>query len=408
MSSMISDATRPYEGLRILDFTQVVAGPFATLQFAMLGADVIKIERREGEFLRNLKVGDTPESIEWHGRGLPARYQAVNGGKRSLTLDLQHPQAKEIVFRLAANADVVVENFRPGIMDKLGIGYASLSEINSNLVYCAISALGQTGPYRSAPGFDGKIQALSGIMALTGHPSTGPTRTGFALCDIIAGATACFGIASALYRRGKREGSQFIDVSMLEAALSFLTVEVAEATLSRQRSKLYGNGTPTGIPTADTFKTADGDILLSVNFENQIAALMKSLGLEHLLEDSRFSNSDARLENASALQQLIEEALQHKSAIEWEQILDPAGAPSASIWKIEDIINHPQILARGAMQELRSPFGLLRLAGVGFRMDGGGRLDRMAPELGAHTSEVLLEAGYSHVEIENLRRDLVV
>jgi crotonobetainyl-CoA:carnitine CoA-transferase CaiB-like acyl-CoA transferase len=308
-----------------------------------------------------------------------------------------------------AHADVVVENFRPGIMDKLGIGYEALSKINPKLIYCAISAMGQTGPHRFAPGFDGKLQALSGIMAITGHPSTGPTRAGFALCDIIAGSAACFGIASALYQATRSGRGQLIDVSMLEAALSFLTVEVAEATLTRSQSKLYGNSTPLGIPTAGTFNTADGELLLAVNFENQFVALMKSLELGHVLTEPRFSNWDTRRENGEDLQQLIEDALERKSAREWEEILDPAGAPCASIWKLEDVINHPQIAARGAIQQLTSPLGPLRFAGVGFKLrEGGGRLDRMAPRLGEHSSEILQSAGYSQGEIETLREQSVI
>src|SRR6476620_668427 len=156
--------SRPFEGVRILDFTQVLAGPYASYQLALLGADVIKVERREGEDMRR-----TPLSREWADRGLASGWQAINGNKRSLTLDLQKEEAITIVKRLAAQADVVMENFRPGVMDKLGIGYAALSEINPRLIYCAISGFGQTGPERLGAGYDGKIQAMSGIMAITGH-----------------------------------------------------------------------------------------------------------------------------------------------------------------------------------------------------------------------------------------------
>jgi crotonobetainyl-CoA:carnitine CoA-transferase CaiB-like acyl-CoA transferase len=171
--------TRPFEGVKILDFTQVLAGPYASYQLALLGADVIKVERREGEDMRR-----TPLSREWAERGLAPGWQAINGNKRSLTLDLSKPEAIAIVKQLAAQADVVMENFRPGVMDKLGIGYAALSEINPRLIYCAISGFGQTGPERLGAGYDGKIQALSGIMSITGHAETGPTRAGFAVCDV--------------------------------------------------------------------------------------------------------------------------------------------------------------------------------------------------------------------------------
>jgi crotonobetainyl-CoA:carnitine CoA-transferase CaiB-like acyl-CoA transferase len=191
--------TRPFEGVKILDFTQVLAGPYASYQLALLGADVIKVERREGEDMRR-----TPLSREWAERGLAPGWQAINGNKRSLTLDLSRPEAITIVKQLAVQADVVMENFRPGVMDKFGIGYAALSAINPRLIYCAISGFGQTGPARLGAGYDGKIQALSGIMSITGHAETGPTRAGFAVCDVLSGSTAAFGVSSALFQRWRR------------------------------------------------------------------------------------------------------------------------------------------------------------------------------------------------------------
>ena len=179
--------TRPFANVRILDFTQVLAGPYGSYQLALLGADVIKVERREGEDMRR-----TPLSREWADRGMAPSWLAINGNKRSLTLDLQQPAAKEVVRRLATKADVVMENFRGGVMDRLGFGYAALSELNPRLIYCAISGFGQTGPYSHEAGYDGKIQALSGIMSITGHAEMGPTRAGFAVCDVLSGMTAAF------------------------------------------------------------------------------------------------------------------------------------------------------------------------------------------------------------------------
>src|SRR3981189_3371668 len=213
-----TELTRPFEGVKILDFTQVLAGPYASYQLALLGADVIKVERREGEDMRR-----TPLSREWAERGLAPGWQAINGNKRSLTLDLQKAEAIRIVKQLAAEVDVVMENFRPGVMDKLGIGYAALSAVNPKLIHCAISGFGQTGPERSGAGYDGKIQAMSGIMSITGHAETGPTRAGFAVCDVLSGSTAAFGVSSALFQRTHTGKGQMIDVSMLEASLAFLS-----------------------------------------------------------------------------------------------------------------------------------------------------------------------------------------
>ena len=296
--------TRPFEGVKILDFTQVLAGPYASYQLALLGADVIKVERREGEDMRR-----TPLSREWADRGLAPGWQAINGNKRSLTLDLQKPEAITIVKQLAAQADVVMENFRPGVMDKLGIGYAALSAINPRLIYCAISGFGQTGPERLGAGYDGKIQAMSGIMAITGHEETGPTRAGFAVCDVLSGATAAFGVSSALFQRTHTGKGQMVDVSMLEATLAFLSGQVADYAVAGHRQQLSGNQAVSRRPTANLFKAGDGYLLLAVNSEKQYRSLMTALGRADALEDPRFADWFARQENEPALRAIIEEAL---------------------------------------------------------------------------------------------------
>ncbi|UVO27327.1 CaiB/BaiF CoA-transferase family protein [Bradyrhizobium arachidis] len=396
--------TRPFEGVKILDFTQVLAGPYASYQLALLGADVIKVERREGEDMRR-----TPLSREWAERGLAPAFQAVNGNKRSLTLDLQKPEAIAIVKKLAATVDVVMENFRPGVMDKLGIGYEALSAINPKLIYCAVSGFGQTGPDRLRPGYDGKVQALSGIMAITGHPETGPTRAGFAVCDVLSGATAAFAVSSALYQRDRTAKGQLVDVSMLEATLSFLSGQIADWSVAGHRQQLSGNQAVSRKTTANLFKAGDGYILLAVNNEKQYRALMGALGRKDTLDDPRFADWFARNENEPALRAIIEEALAAKSSREWETILEDAGAPCASIWKIEEVIDHPQITARGAIQELDTPHGRLRFAGSGFRLaHGGGKLDRMAPEVGADTDTVLREIGFDAAAIAELRAREIV
>jgi crotonobetainyl-CoA:carnitine CoA-transferase CaiB-like acyl-CoA transferase len=396
--------TRPFEGVKILDFTQVLAGPYASYQLALLGADVLKVERREGEDMRR-----TPLSREWAERGLAPAFQAINGNKRSLTLDLQKPDAIAIVKKLVAQVDVVMENFRPGVMDKLGIGYEALSAINPRLIYCAVSGFGQTGPDRLRPGYDGKVQALSGIMAITGHPETGPTRAGFAVCDVLSGATAAFAVSSALYQRDRTGRGQLVDVSMLEATLAFLSGQIADWSVAGHRQQLSGNQAVSRKTTANLFKAGNGYILLAVNNEKQYRALMSALGREDTLADPRFADWFTRKENERALRAMIEEALATKSPREWETILEDAGAPCASIWRIEEIIDHPQIKARGAIQELDTPYGRLRFAVSGFKLaHGGGKLDRMAPELGADTDAVLRELGYDAEAIAALRKREIV
>jgi crotonobetainyl-CoA:carnitine CoA-transferase CaiB-like acyl-CoA transferase len=395
---------RPYEGVRILDFTQVLAGPYASYQLALLGADVIKIERRGGEDMRR-----TPLSREWAERNMAPAFIAVNGNKKSLTLDLQKRAARDIVLKLAAKADVVMENFRAGVMDRLGLGYEALSAVNPRLIYCAISGFGQTGPASTEAGYDGKIQAMSGIMAITGHPETGPTRAGFAVCDILSGATGAFAISSALFQRTHTGKGQKLDVSMLEASLAFLTTQVADYTVAGHHQQQAGNQAVSRKVTANLFRAKDSFLLLAVNDEKQYRALMTAIGCTRVFDDPRFSDWFQRKANEAALREIIETALAAEDSKVWERRLNDTGAPCASIWKVEEIIDHPRIAARGVMQEVDSPYGRLRLMGSGFQMaHGGGKLDTLAPEAGADTDAVLQEIGYDPAAIAALRADAVI
>jgi crotonobetainyl-CoA:carnitine CoA-transferase CaiB-like acyl-CoA transferase len=395
---------RPFTGVRILDFTQVLAGPYASYQLALLGADVIKIERRGGEDMRR-----TPLSREWADRNMAPAFLAVNGNKKSLTLDLQKPAAREIVLKLAAKADVVMENFRAGVMDRLGLGYAALSDVNPRLIYCAISGFGQTGPFSNEAGYDGKIQAMSGIMAITGHEAMGPTRAGFAVCDVLSGATGAFAISSALFQRTHTGKGQFLDVSMLEASLAFLTTQVADYTVAGHHQHQAGNQAVSRKVTANLFRAKDSFLLLAVNDEKQFRALMTALGRTDVFDDPRFGDWFIRKENEAALREIIESALASEHSKTWERRLNDAGAPCASIWKVEEIIDHPQIAARNVMQTVDSPYGPLRLMGSGFQMaHGGGKLDTLAPEAGADTDAVLTEIGYDAAAIATLRAESVI
>jgi crotonobetainyl-CoA:carnitine CoA-transferase CaiB-like acyl-CoA transferase len=351
----------------------------------------------------------TPLSREWAERNMAPSFIAVNGNKKSLTLDLQKPAAREIVLKLAAKADVVMENFRAGVMDRLGLGYEALSAVNPRLIYCAISGFGQTGPASNEAGYDGKIQAMSGIMAITGHPETGPTRAGFAVCDILSGATGAFAISSALFQRTHTGIGQKLDVSMLEASLAFLTTQVADYTVAGHHQQQAGNQAVSRKVTANLFRAKDSFLLLAVNDEKQYRSLMTTLGCSQVFDDPRFSDWFQRKANEAALREIIETALSAEDAKIWERRLNDAGAPCASIWKIEEIIDHPQVAARGVMQTVDSPYGPLRLMGSGFQMaHGGGRLDTLAPEPGADTDAILREIGYDAASIASLRADAII
>jgi crotonobetainyl-CoA:carnitine CoA-transferase CaiB-like acyl-CoA transferase len=396
--------SKPFAGVRILDFTRYLAGPYGTYQLALLGADVIKIESHEGDETRL-----SPADRTWAERKMAPSFLSMNGNKRSMTLDLRRPAAIEIVKRLVGNADVVWENFRGGVMDRLGLGYEALSAVNPRLIYCGVSGFGRTGPERTTAAFDGKLQAMSGIMSITGEPAAGPTRAGFALCDTIGGMTAALAVASALYQRTHTGRGQLVDVAMLDAALAFIAGPVSEYTVAGVEQRQIGNGSVSRKPTASRFRCGRGYIVLAVLTEKQFAGLMKTLGRADALTDPRFKDWPARTANEPALRQIIEEALAVDDPRTWEARLTAADVPCGSIWKIHEIVDHPQLEHRDVLQTIDSRYGPMRLVGAGFRLEHGGPgIDREPPTLGEHTDEILGEAGYSAEEIARLRRDAVV
>ncbi len=395
---------KAFAGVRILDFTHYLAGPFCTFQLAVQGADVIKIEAVEGDAMRL-----SGSSSEWTQRQLSPSWMAVNANKRSMTLDLTKPAAREIVERLAAEVDVVCENFRPGVLERRGMGWSQLSKINPRLIYCGISGFGSTGPERGTASFDGKIQAMSGLMSLTGEPVNGPMRAGFAVADITTGITAAFAIASALYQRTHTGEGQFVDVAMLDSMVGFLSGQVAEYTTTGQRHQQLGNGSVSGKPTADRFRCGNGFLVLAVLTDKQFDNLMRALGREDALRDPRFADWPSRSANKVALRELIEHAMQDGDPASWERRLIDADAPCGQVNSIADVTAHPQLAHRDMIQEVSTPYGPVRLAGSAFRMaHGTGGLDRPIALPGEHTDEVLSSIGYDAQAIAALRADKVV
>jgi crotonobetainyl-CoA:carnitine CoA-transferase CaiB-like acyl-CoA transferase len=396
--------SKPFAGVRILDFTRYLAGPYGTYQLALLGADVVKIEAHEGDESRHLLI-----SKEWADRKMASSFLAVNANKRSVTLDLRKPAAVDVVKRLAAGADVVWENFRPGVMDRLGLGYDVLAAINPRLIYCAVSGFGHTGPERTTAAFDGKLQAMSGIMSITGDPAGGPMRAGFALCDTIGGMTAALAVSSALYQRTHTGRGQFVDVAMLDAALAFIPGPVSEYTVAGIEQTQIGNGSVSRKPTAHRFRAGSGYLVLAVLTDKQFASLMRTIGRADALEDPRFRDWRARTDNANALREVIETALAADEPKSWEARLTAADVPCSVVWKIDEIVRHPQLESRDVLQTVATRYGPMRLVGSGFRLaHGSPGIDREPATLGEHTDEVLREAGYTPAEIDRLRRDAVI
>lgn len=396
--------TQPFSGIRILDFTQVFAGPFATFQLGLLGADIIKVERKGGENMRF-----SPGSKEWADRAYAPTWAAVNGNKRNIALDLKDPKAQEIVKRLAAKADIVAENFRPGVMDRLGLGYEALSEINPRLIYCGVSGFGMEGPYKNTPSYDGRIQATSGIMSITGHEDSVPTRAGFAVCDALSGMTAAFAMAAALNQRTLTGKGQLVDVAMLDATLTFLSPTVCEYTLAGLKQGRFGNQAVSRIPTANLFACKGGHILLAVNNEAQFLNLLKCIGREDILEDERFKDWPSRIENETAMRAFIEEAFAEADAETWEARLSEAGAPASRINTLADAVSHPQLGHRDVIQTVDGPYGEMTLIGSGFKLaHGGGEITRAPAILNEHAGEILAEAGYDEAEIGAMTEEGVV
>ena len=394
--------SKPFDGIRILDFTQVFAGPFASYQLSLMGADVIKVERPGGEDFRRSVPND-----DWVGKSMSPGWMAVNANKRDVSFDLKNPKSIEIIKRLAKNADVVMENFRPGVMDRLGIGYEALSAVNPKLIYCALSGFGQSGPEKNTPAYDGKIQAVSGIMSITGHEEMGPTRAGFAVCDALTGMTGAFAIASAIRQRDQTGKGQMIDVAMLDSTLLMMSNIVTEHVTTGHVPELMGNEPQSRSPTAGLFDAKDRPILIAANSDVQFRAFMSALGLEDLVEDPRFYNHLARLDNKPELRQIVNNALKTKTGEEWEELLESVDVPAGVIRNIEEVMaENGQARARGISQEMALPKHNRQIGvpTVGFKVNG----DVVAaaappPELGSDTETVLAEIGYSKSEVSELR-----
>jgi formyl-CoA transferase len=396
---------QPLEGLRIVDLTRALAGPFCTMMLGDLGADVIKVER---PFHGDESRGWGPPFIgEPYGPypGESAYFLAANRNKRSLTVNLKSPDGQQIVHQLAAHADALVENFRTGTLDEIGLGYEALHEVNPRLVYCSISGYGRTGPYADRPGYDFVIQAEGGMMGITGPPEGPPCRVGIPIVDITAGMFAATAILAALRARDLTAGGQLIDISLLDSQAALLTNVASNYLIGGEPPRRLGNAHP-NITPYEAFRARDRWFALAAANNRQWSALCRAIDRPELAADPRFADNGARVAHRAELRVLLDEAFQAREAGDWLVALREAGLPCGPINTVPEVFSHPQAQAREMVLETEHPTaGRLHFPGFPYKLsETPAGLCQPPPRLGQHTEQVLTGLlGYEPADMASLR-----
>lgn len=393
------------EGVRVLDLTNVLSGPFATLHLALAGAEVIKVENpQDGDLAR--KLGNVSAL---NNQLMGTSFLAQNANKKSITLNLKKSEAKEIFRKLVKTADVVVENFRPDVMERLDLSYQKLREINPKLIYCAISGFGQTGPDALKPAYDQIIQGLSGIMAINGDERLNPLRCGFPVCDTVGGINAAFAIMGALYYRERTGEGQFIDIALLDSIMPFMGWVAANLLIGKQQPQLIGNDNFTAAPSG-TFATKDGYINIAANKQEQWEAVADLLGVPELKTDPRFQERDARKKNRKQLTPLLEEKLKQNTTDHWVTILNQHDVPSGAILGLEQALSMPQVTHRDTIRSVTvEGIGDVKVFNMTAKFEKASTgVEAPPPKLSAHTEEILTTLGYSKDDFAKFKKDGVV
>ena len=381
--------------LRILDLTRVRAGPTCVRQFADFGADVVKIENTVAEDMGGPRDG--PD------------FQNLHRNKRSMTLDLKSPQGKEIFMRLVKTADIVVENYRPDVKDRLGIDYESLRKVNKRIILASISGFGQDGPYRARPGFDQIAQGLSGIMSVTGKPGEGPMRVGCAVADVGGGLLAALGIMTALLERETSGEGQWVQSNLLQAAIQLLDFQAARYTMSGEVPEQVGNDHPTSMPTS-AYATSDGHINVAAAGNRMWNIVCQATGRPELATRPEFKEAEDRAKNRKALNAEMTRALASKTSTEWVDIFNKAGVPCGPIYRMDQVFADPQVKHMQASAEVQHRrLGKLRLINQPVKLSRTpAKLVAATPERGEHTEEVLAGLGFSKGDIEKMKKEGIV
>ena len=392
-------ASEALSHIRVIDLTRVRSGPTAVRQLADWGADVIKVE--------------APESMEPDGALGASRhtsdFQNLHRNKRSITLNLKEPEAIEILMKLVETSDVVVENFRPDVKDRLGINYDNLKKRNPKIILASISGFGQDGPYAKRPGFDQIAQGMGGLMSITGAPGEGPMRVGIPVADLTAGLFCAMGIQTALLERQKSGVGQWVNTSLLQAQIFMLDFQAARWLSEKQIAGQAGNNHPTSVPTG-VFKTLDGSINLAVAGETIWKRFAEAIDKEQWLQMEEFKDAKSRLKNRDYLNQIIEEVTITKTSNEWVEMLEKVGVPCGPINSIDKVFDDPQVKHLGIAQEIETiPFGETKLVGQPFNLSrSSSSMKRRPPEKGEHNEDVLGDLGFSAEELDALKEKNII